>query len=117
MTLRSLATYAVIATACLATAAPAGALTDGEAVFLDRMAAEGISSDHGFVDSNSRESREVLQTGWGLCSKVSNGMSWLDAERTMITAEATDHSMGNGRDLDRRQVSLIVNSARELLCP
>jgi hypothetical protein len=38
-------------------------------------------------------------------------------ERNLITAEATDHAMDNGRDLTRDDISALIETARRNLCP
>jgi Protein of unknown function (DUF732) len=95
-------------------AAPAAADDQG---FIDAMNARGIGSDHGFIDNNSREAKAVLGSGHGVCNRLHDGWPWINVQRNLITAEATDHAMVNGRDLNRDDIDYLIHNAQEHLCP
>lgn len=106
----------VAVVAGVALAAPAAA-TEGEDRFIADMERIGLSADHGYVDSNARDDRPILNQGYQVCDMLTRGYSLLDAERNIINTEMADRTAGNGRDISREKISVLVNSAKGNLCP
>ena len=74
---------------------------------------------HPKTERNANESSQgKYQLGadrW--CTRLHNCWPLIDVERNLITAEATDHAMDNGRDLTRDDISALIETARRNLCP
>jgi hypothetical protein len=67
------------------------------------------------ANESSRGKHQLGADRW--CTRLHNGWPLIDVERNLITAEATDHAMDNGRDLTREQIDSFIHSARRNLCP
>jgi hypothetical protein len=68
-----------------------------------------------YANESSQGKHQLGADRW--CTRLHNGWPLINVERNVITAEATDHAMDNGRDLTREQIGSFIDSARRNRCP